>query len=419
MRRRILFLSQSLPYPPHSGVTNRTFHVLQELQRAFDVTLVAFSRRNHQHSGEERTLATAALRQEIADVLEPVPIDSEWSLAEKLRVHASSVLARKPYIFFEYGSPRFGHLIETAVRATPPDMVHLDSMDLYRWLALLPAVPVACTHHSVESDLLRLRAERIRTRAVSAYVMHQARLVEAVERSVCGRFDINIMTSETDAERLRMLVPAARTRTVPNGVDTDFFRPTPRQNPVRDRIVFLGPTYMFPNRDAVEFFLDAIWPAVRQQRPEATFRVIGKHSGDERLRFENHAGVACLGYVPDIRPHFAEAECSVVPLRVGGGTRLKILDAWAMGKAIISTSIGCEGLATVDGHNILIRDNPADFADAIAEVLRDAELRSRLGRNGRKTAEEVYAWPVIGHELNAMYQQVLDLRSDAGEAGAA
>jgi glycosyltransferase involved in cell wall biosynthesis len=400
-------------------VTNRTYHILRELQRAFDVTLVAFSRRNHQPTDSDRALASAALRQDGAEVLEPVPVNSEWSLAEKLRVHASSVLTRKPYIFFEYGNPRFGREIETAIHDSPPDIVHLDSMDLYGWLARLPAVPTACTHHSIESDLLRMRAEHVRTRAVSAYVRHQARLVEKVERGLCGRFDVNIMTSDIDAQRLRILAPTARTSTVPNGVDVDFFRPDPPQNSVPGRVVFLGPTYMFPNRDAVEFFLDAIWPSVRQQRPDATFHLIGKTSSEEKARFESHAGVACVGYVPDIRPHFAEAECSVVPIRAGGGTRLKILDAWAMGKAIVSTSIGCEGLDTEDSRNILIRDHPADFAEAIVEVLRDADLRNRLSRNGRKTAEEIYAWPVVGRKLNTVYQELLQPRSGTGKAGAA
>jgi hypothetical protein len=116
MRSRILFLSQSLPFPPHSGVTSRTLHILQELQRAFDVTLVAFSRRNHQPDDASRARAVEELRQRVSDVLEPVPIDSEWSLSGKLRVHASSVLTGKPYIFFDYGNPGFGRRIELARR---------------------------------------------------------------------------------------------------------------------------------------------------------------------------------------------------------------------------------------------------------------------------------------------------------------
>jgi len=407
MRSRILFLSQSLPFPPHSGVTNRTLHILQELQRTFDVTLVAFSRRNHQPDDASRARAVEELRQRVSDILEPVRIDSEWSTSAKLRVHASSVLTGKPYIFFDYGSPDFGHRIDLALSNNPPHLVHVDSMDLYRWLPRLSAIPIACTHHSVESDLLRLRADRIHGRTASRYIRHQAHLVENVERALCRQLDLNVMTSDADADRLVSLAPGARTSVIPNGANVDYFKPTNPQSVVPGRVAFLGPTYMFPNRDAVHFFLDAIWPLVRNQRSDATLHLIGKNAADEKNLFEQQSGVSCQGYVPDVRPHFAEAACSVVPLRVGGGTRLKILDAWSMGKAIVSTSIGCEGLQNVDGENILIRDDPAEFAEAVLAVLRDEELRNRLGRNGRRTAEEIYAWPVVGRKLNALYQDLL------------
>jgi glycosyltransferase involved in cell wall biosynthesis len=164
---------------------------------------------------------------------------------------------------------------------------------------------------------------------------------------------------------------------------------------------------MFPNRDAVDFFLADAWPLIRRRCPESTFHLIGKNSVDDKARFENHPGVTCNGHVPDIRPHLAEAAVSIVPIRVGGGTRLKILDGWSMGKAVVSTSIGCEGLETVDGRNILIRDDPTEFAEAVVQVLRDRDLRDRLGHEARKTAEERYAWRVVGRKLVGSYQDLL------------
>jgi glycosyltransferase involved in cell wall biosynthesis len=410
MRSQILFLSQCLPFPPDSGVTNRTYHILQQLQRTFDVTLIAFSRRHHQPNEAARIASTVALRKELSAVLEPVPISSEWSLAEKLRVHASSVLMRKPYTFFEYGNPRFARELRAAIEHGRPAMVHMDSMDLYRWLPMVPDVPVACTHHNVESNLLRLRAEHLTNPATSMYVAHQAKQVEKVERELCPRFDINIMTSSVDAERVRALAPGARTDVAPNGVDIDYFRPTSAAEITPGRVVFLGPTYMFPNLDGVEFFLDAVWPIVRQRCPEATLDLIGKSRPGDKSRFESHAGVVCRGYVPDIRPHFSKAACSVVPLRVGGGTRLKILDAWSMGKAIVSTSVGCEGLETADGQNILIRDDAAAFAEAVVGVILDAGRRESIARGGRATAEAIYAWPVIGEKLSDIYQTLISQR---------
>jgi glycosyltransferase involved in cell wall biosynthesis len=380
------------------------------LQRAFDVSLVAFSRRNHQPNLQAQDSAAAALRVALTEVYPPIPLVSEWSRSRKAMIHASSVVTRKPYIFFEYGNKRFGSEIQAALRNSAPDLVHLDSLDLYRWRAMLPNVPTTCTHHSIESELLRHRARHIGNPLAAVYLRHQANLLERVERQICGQFDVNVMTSELDADRLRALVPNARTAAVPNGVDVDFFRPTTANNEIDGRVVFLGPTYMFPNRDGVEFFLDSIWPSVVKHVPDASFHLLGKNSEADKMVFEKHPGVSCQGYVPDIRPHFAAAQCSVVPLRVGGGTRLKILDAWSMGKAVVSTSIGCEGLETVDGRNILIRDDAKGFADAVVQILSDAELRKRLGHEGRSTVENHYAWQIIGSRLSSLYMELIERR---------
>src|SRR4051812_22148891 len=291
MRKRILFLSQCLPFPPHSGVTRRTYHILQELQREFDVTLVAFSRRGHQPDAASLTLATATLRRELSDVMTPVPIKAEFSLARKLGNHAWSVLSREPYVFYEYGDERFGAELRLALRRTPPQMIHLDSLDLYRWLPALPMLPTTCTHHNVESDLLRVAANHASNPVMRTYINHQAGLVEKVERSLCPRLDLNVMTSEVDAVRLRALARNARTTVIPNGVDVDFFRPGPPDQIVPGRASFLGPTYMYANRDAVDFFLEDAWPFIRRDYPESTLHLVGKNSNDDRARFERSPGV--------------------------------------------------------------------------------------------------------------------------------
>jgi len=339
--------------------------------------------------------------------MNPVRFNSDHSLARKILNHAWSVLSREPYVFHEYGDARFGQEIAQAMVRARPDMIHIDSLDLYRWLPSLPMLPTACTHHNIESELLRLHADHFPNRVLRSYIKHQANLLEGVERKLCPRFDLNVMTSEVDAERLRGLAPGSRTTVIPNGVDVDFFRPAPAEDVVPGRIAFLGPTYMFPNRDAVDFFLSDTWPLIRQRCPESTLHLIGKNSADEKARFESHPGVTCNGHVPDIRPHFAQTAVSIVPIRVGGGTRLKILDSWSMGTAVVSTSVGCEGLETDDGRNILIRDDPQEFAAAVVQVLRDPELRVRLGHEGRKTAEELYGWRVLGRKLAGLYQDLV------------
>jgi len=406
MRDSVLVLSQCLPYPPHSGVANRTYNILVQLQRAFDIHLVAFSRRNHQADVAARLAARQALGERLTAVHEPAPIPGEHSRASRIASHLLSVLTGRPYTLFEYRSSTFARSLQAALSSSRPALVHLDSLDLYGWIARLPTVPLAVTHHSVESDLLRARARRIASLPLRGYLRHQARLVEKIERQWCSRVGLNVMMSDTDGAKLRTLAPGARTVTAPNGVDIDYF--TPRTDSRRPgQLLFLGPTYMYPNRDAVQWFLESMWSAVREAVPIAEFHLVGKAPTADRDRFCGQPGVRCHGYVPDVRPHLTAASCSIVPIRVGGGTRLKILDSWASGTPVVSTTVGCEGLEARDGHNILIRDDPRAFADAVVQVLSDADLRGRLQDAGRATAERRYSWRVIGDELIAAYRGLL------------
>lgn len=412
-RSRILFLSQCLPYPPDSGVTNRSFNVLRQLQQEFDVVVLPYYRRNHQPTAE----ALRAARQELADrvsrVGEPVPIRAEHALARRAWDHLRSLVTRRPYTHYEYASRRYRAQLRQALTEERPALVHLDSLVLHRWLPELPAVPQVCTHHNIESDVLRLRAERTSPRLLARYIRHQAALVAAVERRSAAGFEANVMMSDQDAERLRGLAPRARTIVVPNGVDTTFFVPDTSHPAVHGRVAFLGPTYLFPNRDGMDYLLAQMWPAIRAAYPSATLRLIGKTPATDQARYDAVPGVACLGRVPDIRPHLTEAECCVVPLRVGGGTRLKILDAWAMGKAVVSTALGCEGLEAVDGENILIRDDPGAFAAAVVQVLTDSGLRRKLECSARETAERRYSWSMIGETLRAAYRDIIAARRPA------
>ncbi len=405
-RPHILFLSQCLPYPPHSGVTNRTFHILEQLQAEFNVTLLAYSRRGHQADEAARLDARHELARVVNRVGAPVPIPAEYSGVRRIVDHLRATLTGRPYSFFVYDSEPFRSQLRQVVWEGAFDMIHLDSLDLYRWLNELPAVPTVCTHHSVESHLLRLEAQRVGSRVLGGYIVYQARLLERVERELCPWFRLNVMMSEDDAQRLRALAPAANTVVVPNGVDTAYFKPIPGTAQVPGRVAFVGaPT--FPNRDAVQHMLRDIWPGIRRAERHASLQLIGATADSDGARHRSHPGVTVVGYVPDLRPYLAKTCCCVVPLRVGGGTRLKILDAWAMGKAVVSTSIGCEGLEAVDGTNILIRDEPAAFADAVVRVLQDSELRSRLELHARATAQELYDWAVVGRGMRSEYRRVM------------
>ena len=406
-RPRVLFLSQCLPYPPHTGVAARTFNILMQLQQSYDVDLVAFYRNRHQPNRPALEASWAALRQVVGwgSVAEPTPIPGEHSLVRRLWDHARSLVTGRVYTFYEYDSRAFARQLRSVLRARTPDIVHLDSLDLHRWLPELPPVPITCTHHDIDSDLLRRRSRQLGP-AERRYLLLQADRIERLERELCPQFAANVMMSEIDARKLAELAPGAATVVVPNGTDTDYFQPNCSPS-IDKRVAFVGPTFSsHPNRDAVEFLLHEIWPRVRAVEGAASLRLIGRHAPADHARYNAEPSVQALGQVPDIRPALAAAGCCVVPIRIGGGTRLKILDAWAMGKAIVSTSIGCEGLDAVDGHNILIRDTPAGFAEAVVQILGDVELRRQLEQHGRRTAVERYSWSIVGKRLRDAYDGI-------------
>lgn len=402
---RVLVLSQCLPYPPHSGVANRTYNVLRQLSRAYDVDLLAFARVNHQPDAAARSAARDALAAIASFVAEPIPVPNEQSTARRLWDHLRSLMTGRAYTYYEYDSDTFGLRLRTLLDAQRYDLVHLDSLDLHRWIPDLPNVPIACTHHNLESALLRRYAHGLSPAIVRKYVLLQARRLEALERDICPRLALNVMVSGLDATGLRAVAPGAVTTVVPNGTDIEYFQP--REGTVAGRIAFVGPTYSFPNRDAVEFFLDEIWTSVRRRTPQASLHLIGRNAPEDRARYGAVPGVTPLGHVADIREPLGQASCCVVPIRIGGGTRLKILDAWAMGKAIVSTPVGCEGLEAIDGENILVRDTPDSFAAAVSEVLRNDALRAHLEQNARRTAVDVYAWDRVGQRLHDAYDRLL------------
>lgn len=407
-RPRLLFLCQTLPYPPDGGVWIRTYHVLRLLARAFDITALCFERAGASANGGAWDIATScdALGR-FADI-EVFALPQKHSRLRYVWDHLRSTASGRVYTTYLYDSRAFHGRLTDLLTSARFDLVHVDSLDLALYLPACGGLPVVCVHHDVESDLLRRRAAIERKRWRSAYLGYQARLMEAVERCWCERIALNVVMSEHDRALLQRIAPASRSAVVPNGVDVEEFRP---DGATGAGVAYVGGTTPAPNLDALDFFCERILPHVRTLAAHVPARWIGRASTGQQQHYRERYGVELTGYVEDVRPFMREAACHIVPLRAGGGTRLKILNAWAMGKAVVSTSLGCEGLAAVDGDNILIRDDPKDFARAILAVLEHGELRRRLGERGRATAERFYGWDVIGQKMIRTYLSVANIRS--------
>lgn len=397
-RRRLLFMCQTLPYPPDGGVAIRSYNILRLLGRRYDVTALTFYRKA---TAVDIPSSIAALRQ-VVSVVEAFPIEQEYSVARRLRDHTLSTVRRRVYTVYAYWSAAYANRLRDLIRSERFDLVHVDSLDLSGYLPLLHNNAVICTHHNIESQLL-MRRSIVEAHALrSRYLRMQAVLMAREERKWSRRVPLNVVVSPEDKAELQRLAPDARVTVVPNGVDIGKFQPVDAPS---HGIVFVGGMTWFPNKDALDYFAGDILPLIRAAGCADRATWVGRALAGSTDTYRA-LGVTLTGYVEDIRPYVAAAACYVVPLRVGGGTRLKILDAWAMGKAVVSTSVGCEGLEARDGWNILIRDTPEQFANAVMRVLEDPRLRDHLGKNARLTAERTYSWEVIGEHMYAEYEAV-------------
>lgn len=401
-RPRLLFLCQTLPYPPENGVMIRSFNVLRLLARTFDVTALCFYRRESHSSSEAVERATESLRK-LARV-HVFPILQEHSKTRLVVDHCRSLITRRAYTIYAYESPAFRGQLIALLSAEKFDLVHMDSLDLAGYLPLLIDLPLVCVHHNVESRLLRRRAETT-DGLLGAYIGLQARLTEQEEREWCPKIDLNVAVSSPDRDAFLQLSPGSRFTVVPNGVDTTQFQPGHQDE---KGIVFVGSHGWQPNRDAMQYFCSSVLPLMRAAGVTAPVTWVGRASPRVIREYADRFDITLTGFLEDFRPIVQGAACYIAPLRAGGGTRLKILDAWAMGKAVVSTTVGCEGLEAHDGQNILVRDGPDEFAEAVASVLKDSDLRARLGKAARRTAETIYDWEIIGREMIARYRALID-----------
>jgi glycosyltransferase involved in cell wall biosynthesis len=269
------------------------------------------------------------------------------------------------------------------------------------------SAPVVLFEHNVEYQIWQRLAALERRPWIRPILELEWRKLRAREADACRRADLTIAVSADDRRRLERLAPGINAASIPTGVDTCYFTPQPHlQRPAH--LVFSGSMDWHPNEDAVLYFMESILPAIRAQVPETTFTVVGRNPTD-RLReaADRIGGVTVTGTVNDVRPFIAEGAVYVVPLRAGGGTRLKIFEAFAMARPVVSTTVGAEGLGIEPGLHYTRVDEPREFASAVVSLLRDPARRAQLGGAGRHLVETCYSWPTIGRVFEQRCEEVV------------
>jgi glycosyltransferase involved in cell wall biosynthesis len=285
------------------------------------------------------------------------------------------------------------------------DLMICDGVQMTPHFVDLP-VPKILFQHNVEARLLERHAQHDPTWLRRRYMAAQHSKMCRFEADYGARFDAVIAVSELDRQAFERDYSWRQVRAIDTAVDLDYFQPAGRPEQA-DRVVFVGSMDWLPNQDGVRFFLEEVWPRIRARRPTATFQVVGRDPPAKLCRFSGSDGIEIAGTVPDVRPYLEEAAVVVVPILVGGGTRLKIYEAMAMGKAVVSTTIGAEGLVYTPGQHLLVADEPAAFAEAVVSLLKAPPFRRHLGAAARRLVNQCFSAETVARQFESICQDTL------------
>lgn len=397
---KILMIVERVPSRIGGGI--RQFGLIRELAQRHEFWVVAYA--------YPVDLPQVAALQQYAARVEVIPLPKpEMPQRSRLywRINAWRHTLLDPL-------PRRGRYPQRALmRAKIGQLLHETRYDLIQvhqaYLAdLRPnvALPALLDMQDILSEyerLVLLRASRPTDR-FAAWM--EWKKMQALERRAVQRFAMCTTATEEDRQKLLRLIPGVKVAAVSNGVDLDYFVPQP-DDETDGEIVFVGSMDYAANVDAVLHFHRDIFPEVRRRRPDAHFTVVGYDPPPSVLALNDDPGVTVTGFVPDVRPYLARAAVVVIPLRLGSGVRNKILEAWAMSKSVVSTSLGAEGLPTGHEENILLADDPETFTGCVLRLLADRALRLRLGQAGRRLVETRFAWPAVAGQMEAVYETCL------------
>jgi len=395
---RILWLNTPLLLPLDKGGKLRTWHLMRHLARRNHITCISFA--------DPKQLARhrEAMKEVCAEL---VPIKRRESTKEGVRFYASvarRLLDPVPYAVGQYRSGPYRRAVRDALARGGFDRVVCDF--------LVPAVnlpdrlpcPSVLFTHNVEAEIWRRHAETASNSVRKRLYRTQWRRMLRFEGRTVGRFDRVLAVSDVDRDTLQRLYGdrlTAPVSVIPTGVDTSYFTPAPIDSAASKRLVFTGSMDWLPNVDGVQFFCREVLPIVRAAEPDVTLTIVGRSPTPAVRRLGDDRAVEVTGRVEDVRPYFARSAVYIVPLRIGGGTRLKIFEAMSAGRAVVSTRIGAEGLPVEHGKHLLLADSPQEFAAAVLTLLRDPARRDSIAHDARALVTERFDWGAAALHLEA------------------
>jgi glycosyltransferase involved in cell wall biosynthesis len=416
-RLRVLYVTQVPPSPPRYGAQVRIHGLMTALAERHEVSAVCCA--GSEGEAERARAAMGGYCREVHIVVDP----TSEATARKRLLQLHSLASRHSFERLLFTTARMQRRIDAVLSARRFDVVNVEGPFVvhHRFRTAPPGAPaprVVLDEHNVEYDVSRQIAGRQdASPARRIYAAVNWRKMRREEERAWGRVDAITVTSPHDAGRVRAAHPAARVAVVPNAVDVERYAPRPDDPPPdRSTLLFFGALDYFPNSDALAFFLDHVWPRVLAAHPSTRLRILGRRP-PAWLVARREPGVEIGGFVEDLRPSIAAAGAVIVPLRLGGGTRLKILEAMAMAKPIVSTELGAEGIDVAHGRELLLADGAEAFAAEIGRLLDAPALGIRLGRAARALVERRYSWRASAAVVDEVFQALT--KDVAVRAGAA
>jgi sugar transferase (PEP-CTERM/EpsH1 system associated) len=406
---RILWLKSDLLLPLDKGGKLRTWHLLRHLARRHDLTYVAFA-------DPEASAADVAGMRDVASRIETIPRTDPPKGSLRFYVDAAAhALDPLPYAVGKYRSRAFRRTVARLIAAERLDVIVCDFLPPAVNLPRHLPCPTVLFTHNVEAEIWRRHAETKSGPIARRLYRSQHRRMLRFERRQIASFDGVLAVSDADRATFARLYPGAARRpihVIPTGVDTEFFRPlADPQSAVRNpQLVFTGSMDWLPNEDAMRYFCREILPIVRAEEPDVRLSIVGRAPTPavRRLAADHADCVRVTGRVDDVRPFVRDAAVYIVPLRIGGGTRLKIFEAMSMGKAIVSTTVGAEGLPVTGGEHLLLADEPRAFARDVVRLIRDGERRRALEAAARALVVARYDWSAVAVALENALLQISD-----------
>jgi glycosyltransferase involved in cell wall biosynthesis len=406
---RILWVCPFFPYPPNIGSRIREYNLIANLSSRHDITLFSLIQ-----SPTEREYVDE-MRGYCSSVVAVLP-ESQLPGAIDGRRRAENVLLgivdKRPHHFYGCGSANVSRLLHGLIEQNAFDALLVDTlfMSNYLWDALPQnGVTTVLMQHNAETLIQAQQFQTARSLPEKLRKWLYYKSFIGFERRACQLYDYVVVVSEPERRYSIELFPRiepGKFVVIPNGVDVSFCS-FAGSDVEADSLIYPGALTYDANLDAMTYFLTDIWPIVQEKRPNARLRITGKTEGVDLSRLPLNNGVTLTGYLDDVRPAIAQSWACVVPLRWGGGTRLKILEAMALGTPVVATGKGAEGLDVTPGQNILMADEPAEFADVLLHLLTDAALRAKLSANGQRLVQERYSWETCARQLEQLLEQVV------------